>query len=187
MKLEILLNPINNCVLEPSEKKLIVITNTERLDFQKYIKSLKNKKSIPNFIIEKNGNIHKLFDDKYYTEFTDNNLINKTSILIALENGGKLYTKDNIQFVNWCYDITTNKSNIIKNNNFYYEKYTRIQIEKLAFLCLHLSKKHNINLNIVEKTNPESKIIDLGDIDYFSDSLNPDFNYDLFNDIINSF
>lgn len=186
MKLEILLNPINKCVVEQTDKKQILITNTCRLDFQKYLKSLKNKNSTPNFIIERNGNIHKLFDDKYYTEFSENLLLNKTSILIALENGGKLETRDNKHFVNWCYDVTTNTENITKINKSYYQKYTRIQMENLAFLCLHLSNKYGINLNVIEKKNPESKVIDLGDIDLFHEPLNPDFNYEFFNEILNS-
>jgi hypothetical protein len=68
---EILINPIENCIKEKSDKKYIIICDTLRNDFDKYIISLSKKEYAPAYTIKKNGDIHKFYDDFYYTNLTN--------------------------------------------------------------------------------------------------------------------
>jgi N-acetyl-anhydromuramyl-L-alanine amidase AmpD len=128
---EILLNPINNFVKEENDKKYIIICDSLRSNFDKYILSLKKKEYSPSYIVKRDGTIHKFYDEKYYSDFTTIEKINKSSIFIALENSGKL-SKENDVFLNWCNEIIDikNVEEIITNKEFsYYETYTKNQTE----------------------------------------------------------
>ena len=184
---EILINPIDNFVKSETDKKYIIICDTLRNDFDKYILSLKKKEYSPSYIVKKDGTIHKLYDEKYYSSFTTIEKINKSSIFIALENSGKLEnTHDG--FLNWCNEKIDTKSveEIITNKEFsYYEKYTKAQTESLAHLILYLGNKHNLNLKQINIRNKEdNSIIFLNHIDIFSYSPNPTLNIEKINSII---
>jgi hypothetical protein len=184
---EILINPIENCIKEKNDKKYIIICDTLRNDFDKYINSLSKKEYAPAYTIKKNGDIHKFYDDFYYTNLTNIEKINKNSIFIALENSGKL-TKNNNIFSNWCDEIidTKNVDEIITNKEFsYYEKYTKTQIQSLGHLIIYLGNKYNLNLKEINiKNREDNSIIFLKDIDVFSFSPNPSLNIEKLNSVI---
>jgi N-acetyl-anhydromuramyl-L-alanine amidase AmpD len=184
---EILINPIDNFIKEENDKKYIIICDTLRSDFDKYILSLKKKEYTPSYIVKRDGTIHKLFDEKYYSNFTTIEKINKSSIFIALENSGKL-SKENDNFLNWCNEIidVKNVQEIITNKEFsYYETYTKTQTESLAHLILYLGNKHNLNLKQISIKNKEdNSIIFLNHIDIFSYSPNPTLNIEKINSIV---
>jgi N-acetyl-anhydromuramyl-L-alanine amidase AmpD len=184
---EILINPIDNFIKEDSYKKYIILCDTLRNDFDKYILSLKKKDYCPSFVIRKDGSIHKLFDEKYYSNLTNIEKINKASIFIALENSGKM-TKDGDIFTNWCNENIDEKyvKEVIDNKEIiYYDTYTKVQIENLAYLILYLSNKHNMDLKQINLKNKEdNSIIFLNQIDIFSYSPNPTFNIEKLNSII---
>jgi len=184
---EILINPIENCIKEKNDKKYIIICDTLRNDFDKYINSLSKKEYAPAYMIRKDGTIHKFYDDAYYTNLTNINKINKSSIFVALENSGKL-TKENDTFLNWC-DEQIDKKNVdevITNKEFsYYEKYKIEQIKSLGHLIIYLGNKYNLNLKQINiKNREDNSIIFLKDIDVFSYSPNPSLNVDKLNSII---
>ena len=60
---EILINPIDNFIKEENDKKYIIIFDTLRNDFDKYILSLGKKEYAPSYVVRKNGDIHKLYDE----------------------------------------------------------------------------------------------------------------------------
>jgi N-acetyl-anhydromuramyl-L-alanine amidase AmpD len=184
---EILLNPIDNFVKEENDKKYIIICDSLRSNFDKYILSLKKKDYTPSYIVKRDGSIHKLFDEKYYSDFTTIEKINKSSIFIALENSGKLSKEDDV-FLNWCNEIINvkNVEEIISNKEFsYYETYTKIQTESLGHLILYLGNKHGLNLKQINIKNKEdNSIIFLNHIDIFSYSPNPTLNIEKLNSII---
>jgi len=184
---EILINPIDNYIKEENNKKYIILCDTLRNDFDKYILSLKKKQYYPSYVVRKDGSIHKLFDEKYYTDYTAIEKINKASIFIALENSGKLIKEDE-NFLNWCNEYTN--INDIKEINvnkqiIYYEFYTKKQIEALGHLIIYLGNKHNLNLKRINIKNKEDNpIILLNQIDIFSYSPNPTLNIEKLNSII---
>jgi N-acetyl-anhydromuramyl-L-alanine amidase AmpD len=184
---EILINPIDNCVKEKHDKNYIILLDTLRNDFDKYITSLSKKEYAPSYLIKKDGTIHKFYDDSYYTNFSNIEKINKKSIFIAIENSGKLTKEENF-FVNWCnekIEINNIEKIFIDNNLMYYEKYTNEQIKSLGHLIIYLGNKHNLNLKHINPKNKEnSSILFLKDVDIFSYSLNPIFNIEKLNSII---
>ena len=184
---EILINPIDNYIKEENDKKYIILCDNLRNDFDKYIISLKNKNYAPAFVVKKDGTIHKLYDEKYYTEYINIEKINKSSIYIALENSGKLF-KDDKLFYNWCEEkiSLTNVDEIIINKEFtYYEKYTNKQIESLGHLIIYLGNKHDLSLKEINLKNREDNpVIFLSSIDIYSYSPNPSLNIEKLNSII---
>jgi len=184
---EILINPIDNCVKEKNDKKYIILLDTLRNDFDKYFLSLKKKDYAPAYIIKKNGDIHKLYDELYYTNITNIEKINKSSIFIAFENSGKL-TKSEDTFINWCNEKIDIKDveEVISFKEFnFYEKYKFEQIQSLAQLIIYLGNKYNLNLKEINLKNKEdNSIILLRDIDVFSYSPNPSLNLEKLNSII---
>lgn len=183
---EILINPIDNFIKEDNHKKYIILCDTLRNDFDKYILSLKKKDYCPSYVVRKDGAIHKFFDEKYYSNVTSIEKINKSSIFIALENSGKLI-KDGDDFINWCNENIDPKyaKEIIENNDtVYYDTYTKVQIESLGYLILHLSNKYNLNLKAINlKKQDDNSIIFLNQIDIFSYSPNPTINIEKLNSI----
>jgi N-acetyl-anhydromuramyl-L-alanine amidase AmpD len=184
---EILINPIENCVKEKSNKKYLILLDTLRYDFKKYILSLSKKEYAPAFLIKKNGDIHKFYDESYYTNLTNIEKINKTAIFIGLENAGKLINMDG-NYLNWCNDIVE-KYDVeeIKINKeiSYYDKYTKQQLQSLGQIIIHLGNKYNLNLKEISFKNKEDNaIIFLNDIDIFSYSPNPSLNVEKLNSII---
>jgi hypothetical protein len=184
---EILINPIENCIKEKTEKKYIIICDTLRNDFDKYLLSLKKKEYAPAYIIKKNGEIHKFYDDFYYTNLTNIEKINKTSIFISLENSG-LITKNENNFINWCNEIIDKKNIeeiIINKEKKIYEKYTKNQINSLGHLIIYLSNKYNLSLKEINtKNRQDNSILFLSDIDIFSNSPNPTFSIEKLNSVI---
>jgi N-acetyl-anhydromuramyl-L-alanine amidase AmpD len=184
---EILINPIDNFIKEENDKKYIIICDTLRDNFDKYISSLKKKTYAPAFVVKKDGTIHKLYNEKYYTEYINIEKINKFSIYIALENSGKLFKSDKL-FYNWCEEVILSEkvNEIITNKEFsYYENYTNKQIEALGHLIIYLGNKHNLPLKEINIKNKEDNpIIFLSSIDVYSYSPNPTLNIEKLNSII---
>lgn len=184
---EILINPIENCIKEKNDKKYIIIIDTLRYDFDKYLKSLSKKDYAPCYIIRKDGKIHKLYDDSYYSNVSYYEKINKNSIFIALENAGQLEKNKNL-YINWCNEIVNGSESdetIVQNNFNYYESYTSIQIESLGYMIIYLGNKYKLSLKEINKYNKdENSVVFLKDIDITSYSPNPSFNVEKLNSII---
>ena len=93
-----------------NKKKQIILTDTKR-DYKNYINSLRyryNKENpyLPNYLITKDGDIYRILEPEKYSDFMNDDNIDKNSIVIAIENNGWLKKNplDNT-YVNWIGDI----------------------------------------------------------------------------------
>ena len=178
------------------KKKQIILCHTSR-EVGEYLVSLKfryNSKfdRIPNFIVTRDGNILQLLPEQAYTNYFADEVINKNSIIISLENLGWLEKKPlSNYYINWKGSIYNQEVYEKKWRDFFFwEPYSEEQINSTAELCLHLTeilkiKKncvgHNTRIDgvehfegIVSKSNFDSRFTD----------LNPSFNFDTFNKLI---
>ena len=148
------------------KKHQIILSNTFR-KIDDYLISLINRHNgkynkIPNYIIDREGKIHKLLNDIEHTEFFLEPNINRNSIIITLENLGWL-EKEPLKnhYINWNKDIYNGE--IVEKKwreHFFWQPYTENQMTSLGFLCnklcndLKIKKQiigHNTKINGIEK------------------------------------
>jgi hypothetical protein len=143
---------------------------------------------IPHYIITRNGEILQLLNNNYYSNYFNDETINKNSIIICLENLGWLEKKPLTNYyINWKGSIYNEKVYEKKWRDFFFwQPYTSIQIEMVAELCKKLTEDLKINKRcighntrflgvsnyegIVSKSNYDSSFTD----------LNPSFNFEEF-------
>jgi len=173
------------------EKKQIIITETKR-DYKKYINSLKyryNKKNpyLPNYVLTKTGETYQIMKPENYSNFMNNEQIDKKSIIIALENYGWLKRKalDNT-YVNWIGDIY--KEEVFEKNwrnEIFWDKYGIKQIEGLSKLLIELCKNFKIPFSCVEKNVKQdgiekfNGIVSKSNFDFIHKDVNPSFDFKL--------
>jgi N-acetyl-anhydromuramyl-L-alanine amidase AmpD len=181
-----------NYVGKNPNKKQIILTHTSR-DIENYLMSLKCRydgkyNKIPNYVIDREGNILKLLDDNEFGNIFNDMKINYNSIIICLENLGWL-EKEPLKnhYINWIGNIYNEKVYEKRWRDYYFwHPYTDIQLEKTAELCKSLMKihsikdkciGHNTKINgvekyegIVTKSNFESEFTD----------VSPSFNFEKF-------
>ena len=173
-------------------KKQIVLCHTSR-EVQEYLTSLKHRYNgqydkIPNYIITRKGEILQLLPNNTYSNFLDNESVNKNSIVVCLENLGWLQKEPlNDHYVNWIGDIY--KGSVFEKkwrDYFFWEPYTDLQIEATAFICKKLFKEmsikhqiigHNTKISGVEKY--EGVVTKSNFRQEFTD-VNPSFDFELF-------
>ena len=180
-----------------SDKKTrIILTETKR-DYRNYIRSLKyryNKKNpyLPNYVITKEGGIYNIMPPDNYSNYMDDEEINKTSIIISLENLGWL--KKNAlsdTYVNWIGDIYKGKVFEKKwRDYFFWEPYNEEQIIALSKLIIELCDKFNIPKktlgNNVKYDGVENfkGIVTRSNFDFIYKDINPSFDFKLLNELI---
>ena len=177
-----------------SKKTQILLYDTKRRhdDFVMKLKYRRNGKyeDIPHFIINKNGEIFKVFDTKYSSKTFDDFDIDKKFIKIALENLGWL-NKNTITGVlyNWVHD-PYRLDPYVKNwrGYFFWDKYTDKQLESLVNLCKELCEGNKIPYQIVPSQGYIENLVKFKGIvcksnfmDIYKD-INPSFDFKLFND-----
>lgn len=163
-------------------KRQIILTHTSR-EVNNYITSLVSRntkqKKIPNYIIDKKGDIIQLLPDIGYSHFFKTESINKNAIIVSLENLGwleKVPLEPN--YINWIGDIYNGDVFIRKwRDYFFWHPYTTEQVERCFELCdmlldkFSIDKKcigHNTKTNYIEryegvvtKSNFDTKYTDL--------------------------
>jgi len=185
-------NPIGT-----SDKKTrIILTETKR-DYRNYIRSLKyryNKKNpyLPNYVITKEGGIYNIMPPDNYSNYMDDEEINKTSIIISLENLGWL--KKNAlsdTYVNWIGDIYKGKVFEKKwRDYFFWEPYNEEQIIALSKLIIELCDKFNIPKktlgNNVKYDGVENfkGVVTKSNFDFIYKDTNPSFDFKLLNELL---
>lgn len=175
-----------------SKKKQIILTHTSR-KIDNYLMCLKYRKNgkydkIPNYLIDREGKIIRLIDDLEYTNhFTDKN-INKSSIVICLENLGWLERQSlKKNHINWLGDIYNGEVVEKKwRERYFWHPYTDNQLNKTADLCKHLTKKLSINKDCIghnTKVNGAEKysgILTRSNFDSDFTDISPAFNFERF-------
>jgi hypothetical protein len=175
-----------------AKKNKIVIMHTSR-EVELYLTSLKYRHSgkydkIPNYVITKNGSILKLLDDSGFGNFFYDDILNRNSIFIALENLGWLEKNNDSDInLNWIGDIYKGNPYYKNWRDYnYWEPYSDEQINSLAFLCEVVCKNKKINKKFIghnTKTKIDYKyngiITRANVIDTYTD-ISPAFNIKLF-------
>lgn len=173
-------------------KKQIIITETKR-DYKNYINALKyryNKKNtyLPNFIVTKKGEIYKILDSEKYSNYMQDQELDKNAIIIALENHGwlKKNALDNT-FLNWVGDIY--KKEVFEKkwrDQLFWDPYNEKQIEELSKLTNQLCEEFNIPKTCIDSNVRQDGvenfrgIVTKSNFDFIHKDVNPSFNFKLF-------
>ena len=174
------------------DKRQIILCHTSR-EAGEYLASLKfryNEKydKIPHYVITKSGETLKLLVDSGYSNFFDDEDINRNSIIICLENLGWLEKKPLTNlYINWKGGIYNDKPYENKwRDYFFWDLYTEEQIKSLTELCEKLcndfqiekkSSGHNTKINGIKEFNG---IVSRSNYDERFTDLNPSFNFEKF-------
>jgi N-acetyl-anhydromuramyl-L-alanine amidase AmpD len=174
------------------KKTKIVLCHTSR-EVEEYLTSLKFRyygkyDKIPHYVVTREGKILQLIPDDTFTNFLPDETLNKTSIFICLENLGWLEKKPlSNDYISWNGSIYNQQVYKKKWRDFFFwEPYTKSQIESAGSLCSQLTESlqiekrcigHNIKVDgirnfegVISKSNLDSKYTD----------LNPSFDFTSF-------
>ena len=178
------------------KKKQIILCHTSR-EVEEYLTSLKfryNSKydKIPNYIVTKNGTILKLLPDDGHSNFFLEPNINRNSIIICLENLGWLEKKPLTNYyINWKGSIYNQEVYEKKWRDFFFwEPYSEEQVKSTAELCLQLTEILNIKKKCVghntkiDGVEHFEGIVSKSNFDGRFTDLNPSFNFESFNKLI---
>jgi len=177
-------------------KKQIILCHTSR-DIEEYLVSLKfrynsNYDKIPNYIITKNGKVLQLIPNEGYTNFFNDNTINKNGIVVCLENLGWVEKKPLTNYhINWKGSIYNQEVYEKKwRDYFFWEPYTDSQIKLTAKLCNNLIDTLKINRSCVghntkiEGIKNFEGIVSRSNFNGRYTDLNPSFNFETFTKLI---
>ena len=177
---------------EYDDKKRIVLTHTSR-NLDEYLTSLKKRRygknlNIPHYVIGRDGFIHKLLSHDKYSEYLDEKSINRSSIVISLENLGWLEKEPLKDYhLNWIGDIYKGKVFEKKwRDRHFWEPYTEDQIISLLKLLTDITEETGIEFNVVEHNTLIKKIEKYGGVVTRSNfskiytDLNPSFDFEKF-------
>lgn len=142
-------------LLSNYEKKQIILCHSSR-EVSEYLTSLNVRygmglDKIPNYVIDREGNLFQLLDDYKFSNFFPSETINKKSIIISLENLGWLEKKPlSTDYINWKGNIYNGVVYEKKwRDYFYWQPYTDIQIQNTALLCMELINKFGIKKQVI--------------------------------------
>jgi len=174
------------------KKKQIILCHTSR-EVNEYLTSLKfryNNKydKIPNFIIDRNGDVTQLLPETGHTNFFSEPNINRNSIIVCLENLGWLEKRPlSNEYINWKGNIYNGKVYEKKwRDYFFWQPYTNKQVESTAKLCNYLTDNYKIKRNIighntkVEGIYKYEGIITRSNFETYYTDLNPSFDFEIF-------
>jgi len=178
------------------KKRQIILCHTSR-EANEYLASLEFRYNgkfdrVPNYLVTQRGKIIQLMGDTSYTNFFDEDNINRNSVIIVLENMGWLEKKPlTNDYINWKGSIY--KGQVFEKkwrDFFFWQPYTNSQIESAAKLCVKLSEElsiekrclgHNTKIDgveafegIISRSNLSSRYTD----------LSPSFNFETFTKFI---
>jgi hypothetical protein len=175
------------------KKTQIILSETKR-NYKNYINSLKyryNGKNpyLPNYVVTKNGEIYKILENYEYSNFMNNETIDKKSINIVLENFGWLRKNPlDDTYLNYVGDIYKGDTYEKKWRDFvYWDKYGEKQLLSLSELVKNICENMNIkkecvgtNVRYDEVVNYEG-IVSKSNFDFIYKDINPSFDFKLLN------
>ena len=143
-----------NDLPQNDNKRQIILADTKR-PYKNYIQSLinrynKNNPYLPNYVINKNGEIFMILQPNKYSKYMGNESLDKYSIVIVLENLTWL-KKIPIEphYLNWIGDIYKEKVFEKKwRDQFFWDPYSQKQIESLVLLTQMLCENFDIKKQI---------------------------------------
>lgn len=190
--------PDKNYINEETEKTRIVIGNTFSVDMNHYLGWTKRLnggfKRTANYTVMLDGTVHEHFSPKYYSTYLNDKNLNKTSIIILLENQGWLVKDlfDENKYISYVGHIY-NGSDVTEKrwrNYKYWSTYSESQMESLSGLVKKLCNdfkiplkvvSHNTNFEGVEKYNG---ITYRSNFEKFYTDVNPTWDFTKFKDNI---
>ena len=174
------------------QKTQIILCHTSR-EVEEYLASLTfryNSKydKVPNYVVTRDGRVIQLLSNEGHSNFFDDHITNKLSIIVMLENLGWLEKKPlTNHYINWKGSIYNEQVYEKKWRDYYFwQPYASEQIQMTAELCKYLAdtlqiKKtcvgHNTKVDNVE--NFEG-ICSRSNYDSTFTDLNPSFNFETF-------
>ena len=174
------------------KKKQIILMHSSR-NSENYLTSLKyrhygNYNKIPNYFIDRDGKILKLLDNTEHSGIFNDQLINKNSIIICLENLGWLQKEPlKKSYINWIGDIYNQEPYERKwRDYFIWQPYTETQEKKTSELCKKLINEMSINNEFVGHNTKINKIerfegiVTRSNFDSDFTDLSPAFNFENF-------
>lgn len=181
---------------ENVKKTRIILTESKR-NHKDYINSLKyryNKKNpyLPHFLITKKSEVFKIIDTNHYSDFMEDEEIDKNSIIICLENLGWL-KKNPLEetYINWIGDIYKQKVFEKKwRDYFFWDTYNDGQIECLVKLIKELCDEYNIPKETIGHNVKQDGIeyfrgvISRSNFDFYYRDVNPSFDFKLFKNLL---
>ena len=178
------------------QKTQIILCHTSR-EVEEYLASLTfryNSKydKIPNYVVTRDGRVLRLLSNEGHSNFFDDHITNKLSIIVMLENLGWLEKKPlTNNYINWKGSIYNEQVYEKKwRDYFFWEPYTTSQIESTADLCNQLNKTLRIdnrcighNTKVVGIENFEG-IVTKSNFDSDFTDLSPSFNFETFRKLL---
>jgi N-acetyl-anhydromuramyl-L-alanine amidase AmpD len=173
-------------------KTQILLYDTKRRidDFIKMLKYRREGKyeDIPHFCITKTGKIYKLIEPDYMTKTFGDTSVDKKQIKIAIENLGWL-NKNTIMgtYSNWINDIYRGEPHLRGwRGYFYWDTYSKEQLNALADLCLLLCAHYDIpyqsfpSSGFFENAKNFNGIVSKSNFSDIYTDINPSFNFNIF-------
>jgi N-acetyl-anhydromuramyl-L-alanine amidase AmpD len=185
-----------NSLGENKRKRQIILAETKR-NHKDYINSLRyryNGKNpyLPNYVINKEGEIFKIMSPDKHSKFMCNEIVDKYSIIICMENYGWL-KKNPLEnsYVNWIGDIYKQKAYEKKwRDNFFWDPYNEKQMKSLSKLIVNLCDEFKIPKtclgNNVKQDGVENfkGVVSKSNFDFSNKDVNPSFDFKLLQELI---
>jgi hypothetical protein len=174
------------------KKTQILLYDTGRR-FDDFMKKLKHRRGgkyedIPHFCITKTGKVYKLVEPEYMTNTFNDSSIDRKQIKIAIENLGWLNKNTLIgTYLNWINDVYRGEPYIRGwRGYFYWDSYSKEQLEALADLCFLLSIHYDIpyqctpSSGYFENARKFNGIVSKSNFSDIYTDINPSFNFNIF-------
>ena len=136
--------------LKSKKKKQIILCHSAR-EVNEYLTSLKFRSNgrfdrIPHFVITRDGKVLQLLDPKSKTRYFNNDIMDKDSIVVCLENLGWLMKKPlSEHYLNWIGNIYKQEVCEKKWREYsFWQPYTEEQLESTAKICGELCNEFSI-------------------------------------------
>ena len=185
-----------NSLGENKRKRQIILAETKR-NHKDYINSLRyryNGKNpyLTNYVINKEGEIFKIMSPNKHSKFMCNEIVDKYSIIICMENYGWL-KKNPLEnsYVNWIGDIYKQKAYEKKwRDNFFWDPYNEKQMKSLSKLIVNLCDEFKIPKtclgNNVKQDGVENfkGVVSKSNFDFSNKDVNPSFDFKLLQELI---
>ena len=136
--------------LKSKKKKQLILCHSAR-EVNEYLTSLKFRSNgrfdrIPHFVITRDGKVLQLLDPKSKTRYFNNDIMDKDSIVVCLENLGWLMKKPlSEHYLNWIGNIYKQEVCEKKWREYsFWQPYTEEQLESTAKICGELCNEFSI-------------------------------------------
>lgn len=181
-----------NFIKKETFKERIVLGNSFATDMNHFIgwneRWFGQYTKTANYTIKFNGDIVEHFSPKYYSNFLNDDFINRTTISIILENEGWLLNDlfENNKYVNYVGEIYKRDKPVIDKkwrNYRFWAPYTDEQVESTVELVTYLCGEYDIPLKVIghntnfSESNLFNGILYKSNFERYYTDINPAWNF----------